>query len=172
MLLGSKTKLRALLKSDLEVLHKIYREPEIIRQLDTRADISVGLMEKKLESVNEHKHKGEWLVIEDLDGKIAGSISYTFGWKNDFSICDLYIDKQYQNNGLAVDAVARLCKFLFEEKKAVRIEAVIRENNASAIRVFEKSSFTHDGKRRKSVFCNGNYIDEVFMSYLAREYFI
>ncbi len=171
MLIGNLVKIRAVYKSDLEVLHKTYREPEAIVYLNSRADVSLGMLEKKLETGMEAHKKGEWLVIEDMSGNVVGSISYDGGWKRDFSIEEIYVCEQYKGKGFATDAVKRLCKFLFEEKQASRISAVITEDNTPCIKVFEKSSFSHEGNRRKSFYRNGIYIDEVFMSYLANEYF-
>lgn len=172
MLIGEKTRLRAVLRADLSALHQLYREPSIIRFVDSRGDVSLEHLEARLEArLEEKRPNGEWLVIEDEEGTIIGSISYGYRWRQSMmELSGFYIAKGHQNKGYGTDALKRLYKFLFEEKEVRRIEALIREDNLPALKAFEKAGFMQEGIRRKSAFSGGKYLNEVFVAILAKDY--
>ncbi|MGE5630826.1 MAG: GNAT family N-acetyltransferase [Caulobacteraceae bacterium] len=173
MLVGKKVKLRAILKDDLEALHDMYNDPAVITFLDTKGDVSLASFEAKLESHYEAGNKNsEWLVLENEESKVTGSVFYNSKWRKTLAFIEnLYVGKEYRNRGFATDAIKLLCKFLFEEREFKRIEVLIREDSAPALRVFEKTGFKIEGVRRKSAYSKGKYLDEIFMSLLDHEYF-
>jgi RimJ/RimL family protein N-acetyltransferase len=149
----------------------MYIQPEIIRFLDSRGDMSLGTFEAKLTAKHDSKERrGEWLTIEGPDGKVIGSVTYNSKWgASEVSIENLYIGTEYQNSGYATDAIKRITKYLFEEKEKKRLEVLIREDNYAAVRAFEKAGYVKEGIRRASAFSKGRYLNEIFMSKLARE---
>lgn len=173
MRFGEKVKIRAMLKNDLEALHKIYIEPEILPIMSTRADISPAFLEAKLDTVfDKNDKKGEWLLLENEEGNIIGTITYENAhWGSEFQIVNFGISAAYRNKGYGTDTIKVLCKYLFEEKGPRRLHVSIREDFKAALRAFEKAGFVREGTRRQSAFSGGKALDEVYMSILFREYF-
>jgi RimJ/RimL family protein N-acetyltransferase len=63
-----------------------------------------------------------------------------------------------------------MLKHGFEPLNLNHIYLYVYESNPSAIRVFEKCGFVHEGKLRQSTYRNGHYIENLLMSMLHSEW--
>jgi len=70
-----------------------------------------------------------------------------------------YIDEDYWGNGIATEAVKKVCDYIFENTDIVRIFAVPYAGNAGSCRVLEKAGFHYEGTLRKNAVKNGHIVD-------------
>ena len=109
-----------------------------------------------------------WVRAIEVDGKIAGGITLTFGddvySKN--GELGYWLGESYWNRGIATRAVADLCERAFRETDLVRIEAEVLTNNPASIRVLEKDHFQREGYFCNRVCKNDQLIDSVIFALL------
>lgn len=109
-----------------------------------------------------------WVRAIEVDGKIAGGITLTFGddvySKN--GELGYWLGESYWNRGIATRAVAELCERAFRETDLVRIEAEVLTNNPASIRVLEKDHFQREGYFCNRVCKNDQLIDSVVFALL------
>ena len=79
-------------------------------------------------------------------------------------------DERYWNRGLGTDAVATLVDGVFRARPLVRIELTVLDNNARAIRAYERAGFKREGLLRSYIYQEGAYRDVVLMSILHDEW--
>lgn len=72
--------------------------------------------------------------------------------------------------GLGSDAVATLVRWCFEELNLNRVWLRVYEDNARAIRCYEKVGFRHEGRLRQDHFSGGRYQDTLLMGLLRDEF--
>jgi RimJ/RimL family protein N-acetyltransferase len=77
------------------------------------------------------------------------------------------------NHGLGYgsDALLSLLKFGFGSLNLHRVELGVFEFNPRAKHVYVKIGFTETGRKRKHVFFEGTYYDEILMDFLSDEFF-
>ena len=130
--------LRPLVAADAPELRRIHLTPEVRRWWDEPAD---GFPWEEPDSTR--------LTIE-FDGRVAGLIQY---WeetepKYRHAAIDLYLDPSLHGRGLGAAAIARVVRYLIEERGHHRITIDPAVDNVVAIRCYEKVGFTRVGVMR------------------------
>lgn len=75
-----------------------------------------------------------------------------------------------KGKGYATEATSKAIDFAFDNLNLNRVFLKVQEDNNSAIRLYEKCKFKKEGVLRESVYKNGNYLNEIVMSILKKEY--
>ncbi|MFN2157525.1 MAG: GNAT family N-acetyltransferase, partial [Anaerolineae bacterium] len=75
----------------------------------------------------------------------------------------------YWGKGYGSDAIRTLLRFAFDEMNLHRVQLTVYEDNARAIRAYEKCGFRHEGRLRDAVYRKGRYYDMLLMSVLSGE---
>ncbi|MCX7795915.1 MAG: GNAT family N-acetyltransferase [bacterium] len=63
-----------------------------------------------------------------------------------------------------------MLRYAFEVLNLNRVELTVYDFNKRAIRCYEKTGFTLEGRLRQKIFKNGNYQDVLIMSILKEEW--
>lgn len=82
-----------------------------------------------------------------------------------------WIGQPYWNMGFATTTIKAMLKIAFEDWELERVDAFTMQGNEASQRVLEKSEFTYEGVKRKGMYKDGNFHDELFYSILKEEYF-
>lgn len=77
------------------------------------------------------------------------------------------IREKYRNQGIGTEFFKKLNEWA-EEKKLVRLELTVLCTNKIALNLYKKNGFEIEGIKRKSMYVDGEYIDEYYMSKLIR----
>lgn len=77
------------------------------------------------------------------------------------------IREKYRNRGIGTKLFKRLDKWA-KEKKLVRLELTVIYNNEIALNLYKKNGFEIEGIKRKSIYIDGEYVDEYYMSKIIR----
>lgn len=82
----------------------------------------------------------------------------------------IYIgDSSEKGKGYAKEATLKTIDFAFKKLGLNRIYLYVLKKNTTALKLYEKVGFQKEGILRNSIFKNGNFVDEMMMSILAKE---
>ena len=79
-------------------------------------------------------------------------------------------DRRFWGDGYGTEALRLLLRYAFEEVGLHRVGLVVLEDNARAIRAYEKCGFVREGFARETVMQDGRWRGDVLMSILEHEY--
>ncbi len=175
MIQGKKVQLRALEREDLEFMHRIQNDDEVMSWARFRPDHMVS--REALQKEYDAEIKGEetlrrtFLVIDRRSGKAAGWCSLRwwrpFSTSADFGIA---LDRSFRGEGLGTEVLELLTRLAFEQYNMHKVELFTRSDNRAMIRAAEKNGFKVEGKSRESLYFNGKYHDGVAMGVLRSDF--
>lgn len=103
--------------------------------------------------------------------KIIGVISLThIDHQNRNAEVGYWLGKKHWGKGLAKEALFGILDFGFDNLKLVRIYANVMHPNTASVKLLEKAGFKFEGRMRKSVLKDGEWLDELRYSILEEEY--
>lgn len=77
------------------------------------------------------------------------------------------IREKYRNQGIGINFFKKLDEWALD-KKLVRLELTVLCTNEVALNLYKKSGFEIEGTKRKSMYIDGEYVDEYYMSKIIR----
>jgi UDP-4-amino-4,6-dideoxy-N-acetyl-beta-L-altrosamine N-acetyltransferase len=170
MIYGTLTRLRRIERDDIPTFVRWFADPEVREFLLLNRPISIAEEEQwfvqQLQSQN-----AELFAIETNDGIHIGNIGlHDINWLHRAAEMGIVIGhKQYWSKGYGSDAIRTLLRFAFDEMNLHRVQLTVYEDNARAIRAYEKCGFQHEGRLRDAVYRKGRYYDMLLMSVLSGE---
>jgi len=171
MIIGEKTRLRAIERSDIPTFVRWFNDPEVRRYLNMYVPLSEAEEERWFERQLEDDNQCVF-AIETMEGVHIGNVGlHDIDWKNRKAGCGIVIgEKAYWDQGYGTDALRTLLRFAFEELNLHRVFLHVFDFNERAIRCYEKCGFRHEGRLRQSRFTEGRYVDELVMAVLREEW--
>lgn len=111
------------------------------------------------------------LVIETLDGEMVGTINThscdprngTFGY-------GLAIGENHRRKGYAAEAITLVLRYFFGELRYQKANVQIYSSNEPSIRLHEQLGFTLEGRLRRMIYTQGEYLDEILFGITAEEF--
>jgi RimJ/RimL family protein N-acetyltransferase len=172
---GKKVRLRPLSLDDAEgsFISSLDSPSRQLLQLGIELPTSVELLKKSLEKYVGCKDADGVIVfaVENLDSEYIGGISFhSRDEKNGLFSFGVVIDRQYRKQGYAEEAVQIMMKYGFWEKRYQKCNSACIVVNEGSIKLHKKLGFTEEGRRRRQIFLNGRYHDEILFG-LTREEF-
>ena len=121
----------------------------------------------RMEALIQNSEQGEnFLLAAEEDNRIVGYISAEKGGLNRIAhsaYIVVGILKDYRGKGIGTEFFKQL-DIWADEKKITRLELTVICENEVAKHLYEKNGFEVEGIKRKSVFVDGNYLDEFYMA--------
>jgi RimJ/RimL family protein N-acetyltransferase len=142
-------------------------------QLGIELPTSVELQREAVEKYAGCKDVNGVIVfaIENLEGDHIGGISlHSRDEKNGLFSFGIVLDRQHRGQGNATDAVRMLLRYGFWERRYQKCNSACAHTNEASIRLHKKLGFIEEGRRRRQLFFNGEYHDDVLFG-LTREEF-
>ena len=172
---GEKARLRPLRMEDAEqsFASSLDSPSRQFLQLGIELPTSVELERQTLEKYVGCKDANGVIVfaIENLEGDPIGGVSlHSRDEKNGLFSFGIAIDRKHRRQGYAEDAVRILLKYGFWERRYQKCNSACSHTNKASIRLHEKLGFLEEGRRRRQIFFNGEYHDDVLFG-LTREEF-
>jgi RimJ/RimL family protein N-acetyltransferase len=110
-------------------------------------------------------------AIENHEGQHVGGISWhSRNQKNGTFSFGVVVNRAHRQKGYAKDAVRILLRYAFWERRYQKCNSACVHTNQASIRLHQELGFVEEGRRRRQVFFNGRYYDEVLFG-LTREEF-
>jgi RimJ/RimL family protein N-acetyltransferase len=174
VLKGEKVMLRAMRPEDLERLWEFNNDLEV--ELFGGGDPPYPQSLARLRADFEREwakggRDGSSFGIE-VDGKFIGHCAL-FEFDHVSRTCKLGIsigDKGYWDKGYGRDAVRVLVDYAFRLLNQRKVWLSVNGNNERAIRAYRGCGFQEEGKLRRQVWTNGQYVDLVQMGILREEW--
>ena len=108
-------------------------------------------------------------LVAEFDGKIIGALNCQGGKRKAVRhavILGLSVDRDWRNQGIGGQLMARALEWAKGTGIVKRIELAVFERNKVAIHLYQKFGFEVEGKRRKAIFRDGEYLDGLMMALL------
>lgn len=177
MLRGERITLRGVRRDDLVRLWEFNNDADV--EVAGGGDPPMPQSLERLEAEFDENAKrggrdGTWFAIE-ADGKVIGQCGL-YGF-NDFRgvahRCELGItigDREYWGRGYGREALTLLIDYAFTHWNVQRVGLQVTATNERAIRSYQGVGFIHEGRLRRYMWSNGNYVDTLCMSILREEW--
>lgn len=179
MIIGDQIRFRAIEKEDLPYFVKWLNDPDVRSGLSLYLPLSLAEEEKWFEEILKRDAHERPIAIEiqpdpNINKWVFVGNCGLFGidWQNRFAEVGIHIgEKDFWDQGFGTRAMNLILKHGFENLNLHRIWLRVFVDNPRAIRSYEKTGFTVEGKFREAQFKAGKYGDVIIMSMLAHEWF-
>ena len=170
MLYGKKIYLRELLKEDIDEIYNLSTNEEVIKYNNGYNDFSSKTyLKEHFKYFNKPFRK--YFVIVTKNNGIIGYTSYrNSAYCEDIYSISITIGKYYWGKGYGYDSMETILNYLFNKKKAHKIELEVVEKNIRAVELYRKCGFIEEGLRRKKYRYKEQYLDTLLMGILYNEY--
>lgn len=171
MIVGERTRLRALEREDIDRFVVWFNDPEVTQHLSLFLPLSRAQEERWLDALLEDDGQIV-LAIETLEGRHIGNIGlHQIDRKNSHAELGIAIgEKGCWGQGYGADAIRTLLRFAFGELNLNRVWLRVFEDNGRAIACYETCGFRHEGRQRAARFHDGAYQDVLLMGMLRGEF--
>jgi len=172
---GNKVRLRPLRVEDAEqsFISSLDSASRQFLQLGIELPTSVELQRTTLEKYVGCKDADGVIVfaIENLEGTHIGGISlHSRDEKNGLFSFGIVIDQKHRERGYAEDAVRIILRYGFWERRYQKCNSACPHTNEASIRLHKKLGFLEEGRRRRQIFFNGKYLDNVLFGMTREEF--
>lgn len=166
--------LREIDHEDLPLINRWRNDPEIMGLLGNNFlyishDVDAAWFGQYLQNRDKAKR---FAIIDATDGRMIGTTQLTgihaINQSAEFSI--VIGEKEYWNKGAGHTASRMLLDHGFRDLNLQRIYLTVLVRNTRAVHLYEKLGFVREGILRRSIYKQGLFEDQVFMSVLKEEY--
>lgn len=171
MLKSDRVILRSVERDDIKRLHELRRNVELILLgFGEWQPKSLAAMEKSFEKYLD-EHDRAWFVIE-IDGKVVGDCGlHDRDRRSRVAALGIGIyDPEYVGRGYGRTAAGLLLDWSFRIENYERIWLDTWATNERAIRCYRALGFVEEGRMRRQLFANGQYVDMVVMGLLRDQW--
>jgi RimJ/RimL family protein N-acetyltransferase len=172
MLVGTRVRLRAIERTDYQLLHRWLNDPELMvywgRPGNTQALPEVAASE----DAQAARGTSRKYIIETLEGNAIGQIDYydldvvaRSAWTS-----VMIGDPAYLSGGYGTDAMRTLLRHLFDGLGLHRVTLTAIEDNERALKSYLKSGFVQEGLLREWIYFNGSFKNGVVMAVLEDDF--
>jgi RimJ/RimL family protein N-acetyltransferase len=177
MLKGERVILRGVRREDLPRLWEFNNDPEV--EIAGGGDPPMPQSLDRLyaefdQNAQKGGRDGTWFAIE-ADGKLIGQcgLHRMDDFRGITHSCDIGItigDKEYWGRGYGREAIGLMLDYAFLHWNVQRVGLQVMSTNERAIRSYRACGFVEEGRLRRHMWSNGQYVDTVCMSVLREEW--
>jgi RimJ/RimL family protein N-acetyltransferase len=135
-------------------------EEEVLRWLDSDGHV-------KLTTVGQPIYLG--IELKE-NAKLIGYIQLDLDAQREQATVEALVNRQYQNKGLATQALEGALVFCFDSVKVHRVSAACDSRNTAALKLFEAVGLRKEGEFVKNRFLNGEWSNTVHYAVLEEEW--
>ena len=171
MLKGKNVTLRAVEREDLKRLHELNQNIDLVLLGDGEWDPQpLAGREKRYDNRVADEDKA-WFVIE-VAGTVIGDLNlHHRDRRSGVSAFGIGIyDPEYLGQGYGREAIGLMLDWAFHIQNYQKIWLDTWATNQRAIRCYQALGFVEEGRQRRHLFVNGEYVDVVIMGLLREEW--
>ncbi len=162
---GERIYLRELRISDVNrKYHQWMNDEEVTRFLESRfSPNSTEKLRTYVTDITKNKNYVFFAIVEKNSDRHIGNIKLgPINWIHRFGDIGIMLgDKSSHGKGYGTEAVELVTRFAFETLNLRKVTASCYSNNIGSIRIFQKSGFFEEGRRKEQYFSEGSYVDLV-----------
>ncbi|MFB6162655.1 MAG: GNAT family N-acetyltransferase [Halococcoides sp.] len=152
---GETVTLHPIEPEDAETVVTMVNDPEIWPSLAVSAPRSEAEQRESIETLDENDH--HFLIrVDDAVGVITLADADPVWGHAELGV---YLRPDAQGNGYATDAIRRVCRWAFEDRRLHKVFANVYETNPASKQLLDGVGFTHEGTFREHAFVRGEYRD-------------
>jgi RimJ/RimL family protein N-acetyltransferase len=172
VLTGEKTVLRPVTEADADGIWRLIQDPEIIRfTFEPPAELTLERLRPLYASRATHPDRLDLAVSDPATGELLGEV-VLHNWDPGTRSCTFrtLLGPRGRDRGIGTEATRLIVGYGFEQLGLHRIQLEVYGHNHRARRVYEKVGFVVEGVLREARSRNGEWVDEVVMGLLDREW--
>ncbi|QII83172.1 GNAT family N-acetyltransferase [Jeotgalibaca arthritidis] len=157
---------------DLELMREMLNEPEIENSVVGWAFPVSKYQQQKWYENNINNNTNLRFIIETPENGAVGLATLTnIDWKNRSANHGIKLAaKNNRGKGVGTDTVMAVMKYAFEELNLHRLNGSWLEKNIGSEKLYTKCGWVIEGKKRQSVYKNGEFHNLVQVGILKSEY--
>lgn len=172
VLTGEKTVLRPFTANDAGGMWEIIADPEVVRfTFPPNQEFTLERLQAWYGTRAEQTDRLDLAVTDRATGELVGEV-VLYEWDPDARSCTFraLLGPRGRGRGFGTEATRLIVGHGFEQLGLRRVQLEVYGNNPRARRVYEKVGFVLEGVRREAAFRDGEWVDEVLMAILDREW--
>ncbi|MFF0017567.1 GNAT family N-acetyltransferase [Streptomyces sp. NPDC005374] len=172
VLTGDRTVLRPFTEADAEVMAEIIEDPEVVRFTGAASgELTLERLRSWYGSRSDRSDRLDLAVTDRATGELVGEV-VLHEVDSEARSCTFrtLIGPRGRGRGLGTEATRLIVGYGFERLGLHRIQLEAYSSNHRALRVYEKVGFVVEGIRREVEFRDGEWVDEVLMAVLDRDW--
>lgn len=170
---GKKVILRAMEKSDCEMVRGMFNDPEIEDLVVGWAfPVSQYAQEKWLESHYSDQKNFRFVIETAEDGPIGIATLTDIDWKNRRATHGIKLSsKERRTKGIGTDTVMAIMRYAFDELGLHRLDGSWFDTNVASKGLYKKCGWVEEGVKREYIYKKGQFRDLTVVGILASEYY-
>ncbi|WP_149180211.1 GNAT family N-acetyltransferase [Streptomyces sp. TRM49041] len=172
-LTGDKVILRPFTEDDADTMAEIFADPETAKLTGSlnRPPFSSGQLRSWYGSRGDQPDRLDLGLVDRASGDLVGElVLFEYDEPNRSCTFRVAIGPKGRDRGLGTEAIRLLLAYGFERLGLNRVQLGVFTFNPRALRVYERVGFVREGVEREALLHDGEWIDSVRMSVLAREW--
>jgi L-phenylalanine/L-methionine N-acetyltransferase len=152
----------------IALVQRISAEPDVDIALSPGESYHTVEVEQAILTEFTNSENSIYLVAEAGD-RIIGLLNCKGGHRmanRHVTLLSISVDEGWRNQGLGSQLVMRAVEWARGTGLVARIELLVFARNAMAIHLYQKFGFVIEGRRRRVIFRNGEYLDDLMMALL------
>ncbi|ELS53431.1 GNAT family N-acetyltransferase [Streptomyces viridochromogenes] len=173
-LAGDKTVLRPFTAADADLMWEIIEDPEVERfTYAPDNELTLERVRSWYASLSDRPDRLDLAVTDRVTGELVGEV-VLYEWERHARSCTFrtLIGPRGRDRGIGTEATRLIVGYGFEQLGLHRVQLEAYRHNHRALRVYEKVGFVTEGIRREAQSRDGEWMDEVIMAILDREWAI
>jgi RimJ/RimL family protein N-acetyltransferase len=173
MLRGDKVGLRARSEADVPVLHaELHDDVAMALRSGHRSWLPIGPGPTSPYAVPEATDdKVRFSVVRLADDELVGAaLLWGIDSHNRVAHLGISLRPACRGEGLGADTVRVLCRYAFSIRGLNRLQIETLADNFAMLRAATTSGFVAEGTLRQAAWVDGQFVDEVILGLLAREW--
>lgn len=161
-------------ESDADFFYEALQDMDIQKN---ESDIRIPMSHKACEdfaaaqAAKGNNNTSPFLIIEDQDGTRVGMASPAIeDSRVGVFTSGLFIRAEFQRKGYATEALRMIMDFYFNQLRCQKFNASVYSYNEASNRLCEKMGFVVEGRRRNTVFTDGQFFDEILYGLTKDEF--
>ncbi|MEV6541683.1 GNAT family protein [Streptomyces sp. NPDC051665] len=172
VLTGEKTVLRPFTASDADPMWQLIQDPEVVRfTFEPSTELTLERLRSVYDARATQPDRLDLAVTDPATGELLGEV-VLFEWDPAARSCTFrtLIGPRGRGRGIGTEATRLIVGYGFEQLGLHRVQLEVYGNNHRARRVYEKVGFVVEGVRREAQLRDEEWVDEVVMGVLDREW--
>lgn len=156
------TLIRPMRADDYRDLHALWTHPQVMWHTLQIPSLSEDQVRERVASPPPGMHR----FVAEVDGRVVGSLGITVGTRRRAHTASMgmMVLPDHWGQGIGSRLMEAAIDLADNYLNLVRIELEVTPDNERALALYRKYGFQEEGRRRKSAFRGGEYIDTLVMA--------
>lgn len=158
----SSINIRPLAMSDVEAIHLIQLQPEVLPFILSVPTLRLSEVEKRFQELGPNDHR----LVAERDGHVIGLVGLQrySGRLSHSGLIFIYVDSACHGQGIGTALLKAVIDLADNWLMLERLELTFLATNPRAQTLYERLGFAVEGRKRGSIVSQGQFVDEIAMA--------